>query len=374
MNQHDQLLVGWDFGPCEYTQRMWGVSDDNDNGVPDALDRAPVIDFFSADVETVTTPVEHFDVRVRSLAIPNANPKQPEELRRDYAARIKDVDVSVGGLATYTIEPRDIGSDGYTAEFRVQLPPLIPGRLMVDIGARNVYNATSPTRTKEYRYVHLKYLGFERTNPNEGVRLKWKMVGELFDAYFALHRRNENTGEEVVIQQGIRPSGPTASGITPFELLDDTTEPGEEYTYWVSGTIDLPNSQGTIHKVVESKPVKAQGAVARVASPPSLISNVSPNPFSSKTWLSLNVPHSPSKAPGGGDTIDEDTVTPVHITIYDVLGRQVNELIRRSVTDDVVTLSWDGTDSRGRPLPSGVYLIRVRVSSVEEVRKVMLLR
>lgn len=374
MNKTDALDIGWDPGGCAYTQRMWGVSDDNENGVPDALDAAPAIEFFGADVETVTTPVSHLDVRVRALAVPNRNPQQPPDLRRDYAPLIKDINVTIGGMTSYIVEPGDIGSNGSMAEFRVNLPPLIPGALDITVRARNEFFATSPPRTKRYHYVHLKYLGFQRTQPDEGVRLTWDMVGELFDARLALHRRNEATAEEITVIPDVVPAGPTVNHVTPFDVLDDSTVPGVDYTYWVTGTIDLPNSAGSIHKVVSSRPVRARGALARNVTPASPVSHLAPNPFREITWLSIDVRHAPARAPGGGGTIDDDSRIPVIVSVYDVLGHRIRDIYRRYTVDDVVTVSWDGTDARGRRVPAGLYFVSVHVGSARETRKVVLLR
>ena len=263
MNEGDQIGSGWDAGPCEYTRGHWGVIDENENDVPDALDAPPVILFSNADVETVVTSPDHFDVTVRALPVPNQNPLQPAELRRDYAARIRDIHVAVGGLDEYTLFPKDLGSNGFDAEFQVPLPPLLPGRLDVVVRARNEYDARSVPRIKQFRYVHLKFLGFERTNPDEGIRLRWKVIGETFGARFAVHRRNLNTDDEAVLIDGIEPDVPPANGVTSFDFVDTTAEPGVDYDYWVTGTINLPNSHGTIHKVVVSKQVKARGALSR---------------------------------------------------------------------------------------------------------------
>jgi hypothetical protein len=243
------------------------------------------------------------------------------------------------------------------------------------VGARNVYNATSATRTKTYRFVHLLYTGFEVTHPNEGIRLQWDTVGEIFDAYFTMHRRNVKTGEETIVDEGFSPSVPADEGITRFDVLDDDTEPGVDYEYWVTGTIDLPYRDTTIHKTVESIHVTSEGAVARTRTPRSSISNLAPNPFSKTTWLSIEIPHEPSSAPNSGNEAEVDASVRVKITVYDVLGRRVKELFKEDVIPDAVTISWNGTDDRGRVLPSGVYFMRVEVgSSIREVRKLMLLR
>jgi hypothetical protein len=59
----------------------------------------------------------------------------------------------------------------------------------------------------------------------------------------------------------------------------------------------------------------------------------------------------------------------VDIAIYTASGRRVRELAARGVSDRMVRLEWDGTDTDGALLANGVYLyrLRVRVSGEESV-------
>lgn len=50
---------------------------------------------------------------------------------------------------------------------------------------------------------------------------------------------------------------------------------------------------------------------------------------------------------------------PVDLSIYDVQGRLVRTLLRGPESGGWKTAHWDGRDERGRPVPSGVYLVRL---------------
>jgi len=377
MNEGDMYAWYYRGDPCVFSKMMWGVSDRNENDVPDALDRAPSITFESADVETILTSPGAFGVHVQAVAVPNRNPMEPDGGRRDYAAPIRDIAVGVGGLRPYTLEPDEIGSNGYDAAFQVNLPPLLPGWLHVTVDARNVYNAQAETRVKSYLYVSLKYATFEIRHPNNGIDVSWQMVGATFDADFTFHRENIATGEQTVIAEGFSSAGPTSkSGLTPFDVVDTTAVVGERYRYWVSGAIDLPYRGGFLHTVAYSDKITAQRSVPRLHAPSDLISDAAPNPFSERTWISVSVPEVDVPAPGISQSPSQTKVpsTLVTISIFDVLGRPVGQLYRRYVTDRAVTVAWDGTRADGTPLPSGIYFARVDVGNVREVRKILLLR
>ncbi len=82
-----------------------------------------------------------------------------------------------------------------------------------------------------------------------------------------------------------------------------------------------------------------------------------PNPFNAQATIHIN-----------GFNDDE----PIHINIYDLLGRQVRSLQAVGVGEDFAV--WDGTDNYGRPLASGIYLIRAETSRNSAVTKSLLMK
>jgi hypothetical protein len=84
-----------------------------------------------------------------------------------------------------------------------------------------------------------------------------------------------------------------------------------------------------------------------------------PNPFTDGTRISFVAPET----------------APVELAVYDVLGRLVTRLepFRVAQTDSGY-VDWDGSNRGGRQLASGVYFVRLRVGSAENVRKAVLVR
>jgi hypothetical protein len=64
----------------------------------------------------------------------------------------------------------------------------------------------------------------------------------------------------------------------------------------------------------------------------------------------------------------------VCLDIYDVSGRHVRDLKRGFVGEGEHVVSWDGRDSRGRPVGSGVYFVRVEAGGASATGKAVLLR
>lgn len=112
-----------------------------------------------------------------------------------------------------------------------------------------------------------------------------------------------------------------------------------------------------------------QGHVAVSAAPPALVRipalpTVSalhpayPNPFNPETVISFSL----------------DRESEVQLRVYDLLGRSVITLVNGVRTRGRHSTTWAATDSRGRIVAAGVYLIELRTDDFHQVRKVMLVK
>lgn len=83
-----------------------------------------------------------------------------------------------------------------------------------------------------------------------------------------------------------------------------------------------------------------------------------PNPFNPRVELSL--------------TLARAAMTSV--TVFDLAGRLLRVLHAGKLAAGEHTFAWDGTDRRGRPLPSGTFCYRIVAGGDSAVGKLMLLR
>jgi hypothetical protein len=83
-----------------------------------------------------------------------------------------------------------------------------------------------------------------------------------------------------------------------------------------------------------------------------------PNPFNPETNIEVQLPEN-------GWTV---------LKVYDILGRDVKTLVNREMPAGSHILVWDGANSEGRPVPSGVYIYRLTTSKFVSVRKMILVR
>ena len=78
-----------------------------------------------------------------------------------------------------------------------------------------------------------------------------------------------------------------------------------------------------------------------------------PNPFNPSTTIEFGVKNQEM----------------VDLSIYDILGRKVKNLVSETLPGGQYSVSWDGTNQSGALLPSGMYIYRMRAGSYQEFRK-----
>ncbi|GIV60495.1 MAG: hypothetical protein KatS3mg043_1584 [Rhodothermaceae bacterium] len=64
----------------------------------------------------------------------------------------------------------------------------------------------------------------------------------------------------------------------------------------------------------------------------------------------------------------------VRLTVYDMLGRKVAELVRAEQPPGFYEARWDGSAESGHAVPNGMYLYRLQVGQESAVRTMLLLR
>jgi len=89
-----------------------------------------------------------------------------------------------------------------------------------------------------------------------------------------------------------------------------------------------------------------------------------PNPFNAQTVISFNLP--------GGELQNQGMQS--RLTIYNLLGQEVGQLIHRELQPGSYTVAWDGIGQDGRKVSSGVYLYVLQAGSFQEIKKMVLMQ
>ena len=83
-----------------------------------------------------------------------------------------------------------------------------------------------------------------------------------------------------------------------------------------------------------------------------------PNPFNPSTVIGYQLPEAGL----------------VRLAIYNLLGQEVRVLVNETKEAGSFTATWDGADSMGRRVASGVYLYRIRAGAFSASRRMLLLK
>ena len=66
--------------------------------------------------------------------------------------------------------------------------------------------------------------------------------------------------------------------------------------------------------------------------------------------------------------------SPVDVSLYNIAGRKVADLMSGTVEAGTHSLVWDGRDSSGSAVSSGVYLLRLRSADRVITKEMVLTR
>ncbi len=83
-----------------------------------------------------------------------------------------------------------------------------------------------------------------------------------------------------------------------------------------------------------------------------------PNPFNPTTKLSYELSYNAH----------------VKLTIHNMLGKEINNLVDANQSSGYKSVQWDATNNQGQPVSSGVYLYKLQVDDFVDTKKMLLLK
>ncbi|HIO40478.1 MAG TPA: T9SS type A sorting domain-containing protein, partial [Candidatus Marinimicrobia bacterium] len=125
-----------------------------------------------------------------------------------------------------------------------------------------------------------------------------------------------------------------------------TSASGEEYLLEGTGSITIPSAE---------RFVLNRGSVIPITF---VLHQNFPNPFNPITTLRYDLPSN----------------VLVTLSIYDMLGREVAQLVNTTQEAGYRSVQWDATDSFGKIVSAGFYLYQVRAGEFVQTKKMVLLK
>ena len=136
-----------------------------------------------------------------------------------------------------------------------------------------------------------------------------------------------------------------SGGASSFTYVDESAVPGKSYRYMI-GVID---GEGEFVSPIQSFTMPRSATH---------LDQNSPNPFNPTTAIRFTLS-------------EKQTVT---ISVYDVNGRLVRTLLSGVRETGSHTVTWDGRDSAGVTVGSGVYFYRLDAGKFSDTKKMVLLK
>jgi hypothetical protein len=187
--------------------------------------------------------------------------------------------------------------------------------------------------------------GFSANATEGGILLEWTSAGSEEFSHFFVHRCiADRNGDYLMLS--VDPILGDAGGEWSYSYLDADVTPGTLYYYKLEG---IEDGGGGVF-------FGPYGAVARDVNTECRLSQNVPNPFSRGSATTI---HYSVRRAGG-----------VSIRILDAAGRLVATISAAAVPGDNWS-TWDGRDTSGRRVSSGVYFYKIEAEGLSAERKML---
>lgn len=181
------------------------------------------------------------------------------------------------------------------------------------------------------------------------VNLTWVSQSETVMLGYRVYRSETNSQQDaLMITEAMIPATNTSTTQT-YSIEDTETEIGHTYYYWLE-SVDMGSSE--FHGPVS---VLVEGEVPPVLPEITSMKSAYPNPFKENTNIEVSV-----KAGESGS-----------ITIYNILGQAVRSY---NVEQGTHTINWDGLNSKGDKCGSGIYFYKLATPSVNQTKKMVVVK
>lgn len=189
------------------------------------------------------------------------------------------------------------------------------------------------------------------------------------DGTFIVVWEQDATNKTKIFAQRYRQDGLPLGGNFQVDTYDDSTdqiypdvilEDGKIYVTWETAMLKDDDFITTaMAKIIDfnSPYLETDNSAEIVPQTIHLYQNY-PNPFNPETTIQFQI----------------KTATFVKLEIVDLLGRQVKTLLNDQIPQGLHKIKWNGTDSQGKMVPSGVYFYQVKANRESFVKKMALIR
>ena len=188
---------------------------------------------------------------------------------------------------------------------------------------------------------------------NDGITLQWVTESEINNLGFNLDRKTPITDWSQIASYVTHPALQGQGSVsyqTIYTFTDNTVQENERYDYRLSD-VDYDGN-------VEYHSLQLMGvSLSDIPEQFILYSNY-PNPFNPVTTIRYD--------------LSKESL--VDITIYDMRGNVVNNLVDANQSSGYKSVQWNATNNQGEPVSAGVYLYKIQAGDFVDTKKMILLK
>ena len=188
---------------------------------------------------------------------------------------------------------------------------------------------------------------------NDGITLRWITESEINNLGFNLDRKTPITDWNQIASYITHPElqgQGSVSHQTIYTFTDNTVQENESYDYRLSD-VDYDGN-------VEYHSLQLMGVSSTNIPEQFVLYPNYPNPFNPVTTIRY----------------DLSKESFVDITIYDMLGNVVSNLINANQSSGYKSIQWNATNNQGKPVSAGVYLYSIEAGKFRQTKKMILLK
>ena len=227
---------------------------------------------------------------------------------------------------TYALAYAGLNSDGFIKTFNVQS------------------DGTLPVELTSFELLETR---------SEGITLQWITESEINNLGFNLDRKTPITDWRQIASYVTHPAlqgQGSVSHQTIYTFTDNSVQENESYDYRLSD-VDYDGN-------VEYHSLQLMGVSSSNVPEQFVLYPNYPNPFNPVTTIRY----------------DLSKESFVDITIYDMLGNVVSNLINANQSSGYKSIQWNATNNQGKPVSAGVYLYSIEAGKFRQTKKMILLK
>ncbi|MBN2413967.1 T9SS type A sorting domain-containing protein [candidate division KSB1 bacterium] len=192
----------------------------------------------------------------------------------------------------------------------------------------------------------VELFAFNVCEQNGKIVLTWTTQSEKDNLGFNLYKSSEKNSPFEKINPYLIKGAGNSTTKTDYSYTDLSVQPFQVY-YYMLESVNI-NGTKTRH---ESKNIYVTGGKPDRY----VLTQNYPNPFNPQTTIDYAIPE----------------YSFVQITIYNTRGEEIRKLVNTYQSSGLYTISWDGHDTFGGKVSSGIYYYRLKTNNFSEIKKMI---